>query len=163
MEYCVCETETKRRIRAFTALSLSLTVSFALAGFLFWPEELGIIKIVFFCLVFIFSIFWFFTYKFFKYFSNTKVFLSDDYLERVSRKLKDRISFEDIQRIRIVKKTGGGVREIRLYTQAKVLVIDGMDNFEELVKEITSRCQNSQIYIKNEPIDYDNILFMKTL
>ncbi|MFA5857748.1 MAG: hypothetical protein WC955_01635 [Elusimicrobiota bacterium] len=100
--------------------------------------------------------------SFFKTFIKTKVILTEQSIERISVKSHEKVLFENITKMYIKRTTAGSIRELKLsYIGGNTMVLNGLDNFEDLFKQLTSRGGNNKIAITKirEGIDYDHPAF----
>jgi hypothetical protein len=169
-EFSISKSEIARRKRAYLTLSgywLLGSVIFALIG----SEEVGLIFhiiLISFIIVVLFLI-GFYTFKLLNMYVGTTVTLASTFLERTTRKSKDRLLYEDIEIIRLKRTTKGYIREIKILSKKiGTLYINGLDNFEEFKTQLLTKSDllsKRKVCVKDfrEPLEFDHPSFYTIL
>jgi hypothetical protein len=155
--YKTSKTEINRRITAYTTLIVSFFVSLIIFSFNYIKVYPGISLFVLSSIL-IFLIFTrVITIKYFKSIINNKLILTSKYIERNEHKYL----IKDIKKIYVKRTSKEYLREIKIiFITNKVIFINGIDHFEDFLKELQSYL-SKDIIRKNikEPIDFDHPTF----
>jgi len=163
MDFITSKIELKRRKIAFLVLSISMIAgvfiaSFALnytvssAGYLVPVLALFIIGVL--------------SFKFLGNISHLKIRVSGAHIQRITPKSSESYPLSDVSRIKIKRRSSGGIREIYLYFKGRknLSITAQEEHFERLIKTLLSKTgKNVEVKEVREPINFDHPLFYPIL
>lgn len=159
--------EIDRRMVAFSDLLVAVYVGLISASLLWAYNSLALVLPLLFWGTVAYLIMGFLVHlamaRFFTQYSGTKLSLTGKYFERATMRSKERIYYRDITDLKVLWTTRKLVRDIEIRTKnGSTIVIDGVDKFEELKKELENR---SGIVAEEsrELADFDHELFYPIL
>ncbi len=159
MEFTTSKTEMNRRKKAYLTM-----VSFMVAGlFLFFKLfSLPILPIVWIPFIMVFFLLGIISFSFLHKLAQMKISISDQEIKCIRGSTINQYLLQDVQSIRIKRRSTGAIRAISLLFQNhKLLSINGFEDvFDQMKNTIISKVDPaiSTTEIK-EPIDFDHPLF----
>ncbi len=159
--YHISKTEIERRKKAFTALILFFLLGTILASVDFIITNPQLASILILSLSALFLISRIYIFRVFESYLLMKFEIGDDHLERIETNVSEKLLIKDISKIKIKQTSRGNIRDIKIsLNTGRVMVINGVEEFEELANELVKKLDPKVMVKKTqEPIDYDHILF----
>lgn len=162
MQYSISKTELIRRKKAYVVLAVSLVVGFTVgASFFNLPltSECYIFLVAAIISLGAFSLF------FFYHIAQLKIILTNNSLQRVSKKFTENYLLSQLKRVEIKWTTKQTIREIHLWFDPNESIsLTALENFDQFRKELLAKL-NKQVIVKerSEPLAYDHPLFYPIL
>lgn len=162
MEYQISLAEIKRRIKAYTTLSVSIVFGAVFASiFLQFPRSLNglIIILAGILLTRVFS------FRFFRHLSQTKIILSGQSLSKIVNGVSEEYSLHHIDHIKIKWTKNHTIREIYIWlNNGESVFFTALEKFETFNQNLQNSLKKD-VVVQNiyEPIDYDHPLFYSLL
>lgn len=161
MEYKISKKEISRRLSAFQSLLIGILLGFFMLGilvcdrFMFLLFGVGVFLVVSVVALIV-------TRIYFKRYLETKILLSTGSIERIGLDNHQKMDFSEIEKLVVKKKTDHLMREIRVIGKQEMLVFDGLENMDQLGRELERRFKGEVKVIK-EPMDFDSPIFYPVL
>ena len=162
--YKISHKEMIRRGQAFSLLLISLLVFGFIFSVLFITANI-LILIAIFAILAIISLFIIFVFtRYFRAYQTIEIVLSSDEILRNWQANKEKWEYQDIKSITIKMTTNKTPREVRIaLNTGSVVIINGLNNFDDFEHDIVSRISSDKIKYIKEPIDFDHPLFYPIL
>lgn len=158
-EYSISKSEVRRRINAFTSLSVSFVGSLAVLCAVFLRDYAVLAAVYITAMALFFLVFWVLIFVFFKTFIKRRVILTEKYLKRVSPKSEEAVALSQANYFKIRTTTRNKVRDIRLGADGgKTVIVDGLEDFEDLAERLEKTCDVKPQFHR-EKFDYDSNFF----
>lgn len=165
MTFSISRHELNRRIKAFTALSLTWLLVQLFITVTLPPEPQLISGVYTASMALVLLVIWLaVAYFFCNRYGRTRVVVSADKIERVTPKTTYTYPLTDVTAVHTVMTTRGLIRQISFVTsQGNRFNFDGLTRFEQFRQQIQRNCPDATYRITTEPLDYDHVLFYPVL
>lgn len=97
----------------------------------------------------------------FKSFSQIKISLTNQYLERKTQKSRERFALKNVHRVNVKRTIKGSIREIKVsLVNGNALYINALEDFEQFKERLLANIEkNVKVKEFSGPIDYDHKMF----
>lgn len=162
MEYTISQSELVRRKIAYSTLSISLMAGLLFASILLkFPVPVGGYLIV----LTVILLLGLYSFKFLHTLSQTKIYLSNQILERKVHGSSEKYLIGEISHVQIKWTTHDTIREIYIWLQNdKSIFISALNHFEEFKNDLVDKL-DTHVIVKEtrEPLDFDHPIFYAVL
>lgn len=158
-EFNISKTEIARRSKAFDTLIVFLLLGFAIPSLVLCNGDFTVTVSFLAGLAVIFIVFRALIARSFNNFQQTQILLSEHLLKRTTPKTTEEVKLSEVTNIEAVATTGKYLREVRISTVQKKLVLDGLEDFDRFLNQLSNSCPGITVVKKREPIAYDHPAF----